>query len=134
MMIFFIYVYNFLKYRQLFPLIRSKYSEVVFDYTLSKKIPINTRVVIYGCGPYGAVAFIDLFKTNKIIAIVDKNIKVFPIITPDKISNLKFDYILVSVMNFEVQKEVECYLERLGVPKSKIVFVLYDEHIDVYKR
>lgn len=130
----FICIHNLFKYKRIFSLIKSKYEDVYYEYKFSKNIPVKSDIVIYGLGPYGAISFVDLYKTNKVVAIVDANIKNYPIISPNNIIKLKFDYIIITIMNFATRKEVTSFLVSIGVPYSKIVFVQYDEYIGTFKK
>lgn len=101
-------------------------------YELSRDIPVNSRVSIYGFGPYGRAVLCDLFFFSKIIGIFDKqhckNLK--KILSPDEVTKYKFDFIIITVMNESSRLSVVNFLSKNNISSDKFVFVNYKKDID----
>ncbi|WP_202107736.1 hypothetical protein [Succinivibrio dextrinosolvens] len=121
---------NFFKYFSLY--VSSKdfnNKKLIKKYELSRDIPINSKVCIYGFGPYGRAVLCDMFFFSKIVGIFDmvysKNLN--KILSPDKVTNCNFDFIIITVMNENGRRGVVNFLTNNKVSTDKIVFVNYKE-------
>jgi len=126
----FSFIHNYKKYGLLF--FKIYFCGIFFHkkkIIYSKKIEKNKKISIYGFGPYGEKAFIYFFPRNDIVNIYDKKFYLKPLsVSPiyDICNDIEFfDYIIVTVMNYEMRKAVENFLKNRGVPERKIVYVNY---------
>lgn len=93
-----------------------------------EKIPIGSRVVLYGAGKVGK----EYWKQNiqyhfcDIILWVDRNYERmqcdYRIEAPMRVKEFDFDYIIIAIRNYVAAKEVAVYLNELGIPEKKIVW------------
>ncbi len=116
----------------LFPAIESVYgiklgeSVYLFPYELVKA---NSQIVIYGAGKVGKAYMTNLVKTNyaKVIAWVDKAYDNFSnlreqVQSPEVLSGLFFDYIVIAIEKENTVLEIEKDLISMGVSKNKIIW------------
>lgn len=99
------------------------------DFFPIDKIENHSKILLYGAGHNGRYLFEINEKISwcEILAIVDKNARnvdgyPIPVITPEEISSYEdYDYILISIFNYEVRLQIVKNLVELGVPHKKIV-------------
>jgi len=103
---------------------QSSISEYVFPYHLFHQ---NSRVLLYGAGKIGK-SFYTAGKRDEyvdIVGIADKRANelcrnTFPVISPENLTILDFDYILICVENYKTAEEIENQLIETGLNRSKI--------------
>ncbi len=94
----------------------------------------NDKIILYGAGQCGINMenYIRNTEDNNLVCWVDKNYellqKFYNVENPEKILNLEFDYIVISIMTEQAVNSVKKDLEILGVPNEKILWVR-DEYI-----
>lgn len=96
---------------------------------LSQKLERNKKVIIYGFGPYGEEYFIKLFNKCHILGVFDINYKQkgFQVRSPEFISDVMFDYVVITVMDeYAKQSLVDLFLKK-GIALDKIIFVEYED-------
>lgn len=81
------------------------------------KVKKNARIVIYGAGEMGQDYYEQVIQSDycKIVAIVDKNYHRYThlgyeVVSPEKLSELEYDFIVIAIKNIEIQNEVKRYL------------------------
>lgn len=93
------------------------------------------RVIIWGCGDFGKQILQNLIQWDDmdIVAYTDSNenlwgrkCKMFPIISPNEISNIEFDLILIAVSSLKFSNEIKKKLSALGIEQNKVVDVFSD--------
>ena len=85
----------------------------------------GSKIVIYGAGKNG-IRWMEKLKSTKyckVIAWVDKYITNKEIKPLEELNSISFDYILISVMNPKVQKEIRKELEERGIERAKILIL-----------
>ncbi len=94
-----------------------------------KHIEKGSRVVIYGAGKVGISYSESLIKSGyaRLQGWVDKNYETLTtkkhiIEPPDILQNRETDYIVIAIKNKEVASEIQEFLGKLGIAKSKIVW------------
>ena len=126
-----VFIRNFIKYNFFYLETKylSDYNDLIDETLLSRVIPPNSKVAIYGFGPYGKAYFVDIFSDSLISAIFDKNNKSNErlISDPNQIDmNLvSFDYIVVSVMSEKARIDILNFLYQKNISDEKIVLVNY---------
>ncbi len=92
------------------------------------RIPRNCRLIIYGAGEVGQDYRRQLVQTEYCskVYMVDRNYKRymeedFLVENPENIKNLKFDYIIISILDKDTQKKVRNWLHSTGIEDNKIV-------------
>ena len=98
----------------------------VFPY---EKVPMKSRVIIYGAGSVGTDYVRQLLHTKycKELYVVDKNYLncrnaySYTVQSPEVITEIEFDYIVISILNEKIQKEIRQMLNSMGVEDKKIV-------------
>lgn len=104
------------------------------------KIPDGSKVVLYGFGKMGKNVYQHLSKSGrlKVVAILDTKADNFlniwetvQIFKPWKISELKYDYILITVENRNIVDDLERALCQYGVEKQRIFWVGSSSDIDL---
>ncbi|SCZ76077.1 nucleoside-diphosphate sugar epimerase/dehydratase [Pseudobutyrivibrio xylanivorans] len=88
----------------------------------------NSKIAIYGAGENGQNYFKQFRELGyKIVAWFDSDSNRicsrlgFPILNPDKIGEVEFDYIVISILDEDVCKQVETIIENKGIEKSRII-------------
>lgn len=105
------------------------------------KIPKGSDIILYGCGKNGKECYQRIIKTNycNLVSWVDQDSSIgfykgVKIDNPDIIVYTKFDYVLISVANPVVIKEIRIKLIDLGIDTNKIIDVnrddIYQDNID----
>ena len=109
----------------LFPNIELGYILYVPPYEI---IPQNSRLIVYGAGRVGK-SMVKCLKSSgyaDIIAWVDANkrdsIYSIEVSSPEVISRLVYDYILIAVSIEDFVDQIRKELELIGVPKEKILW------------
>lgn len=91
------------------------------------KIPEKSRVILYGAGVNGRKYFRQLNDKYELAAWCDKAYKEIQmvenirIVSPAEALDDKYDYVLVSALNQDVQKEIEDWLLSQNVDANKII-------------
>ena len=95
------------------------------------KIPRRSRVAIYGAGVFGKTWMFQLHATNycELICFIDKNIElveysnvpVYPIETAIQLHN--FDYVAISILDEEINRNVAKMLFELGMHQEHVIYV-----------
>ncbi len=100
------------------------------------RLPDITKknIVVYGAGNVGKQVIFELEKRNEIVAWVDKryeNLKAprcKRIISPEEITKLSYDYIIIAAIKKELVPEIVWELEsEYRVDRDKILFIVKDE-------
>lgn len=99
----------------------------VFPYDL---IPKGRRVVLYGAGVIGQAYREQLLKTEycREVCLVDKNYEQYreeglPVEPPEILKEIKFDYVVISILDREIQRKVQQWMVSSGVRRETIVCV-----------
>lgn len=94
-----------------------------------RKVPVDSRVVLYGAGHVGRVYRhqIRLSQYCRLAAWTDaaysrEELKRLGVISPDAIRSLNYDLIVVAIENTEIVNAVKDRLMEMGIPEEKIVF------------
>ena len=107
---------------------------------------MKERVVIFGLGKLFGYSYNRLAKKYDIVALVDNSIKVLEgheqekIYTPDELTAVEYDRVIVTVYDLRVFEEMKKQLIRCGVEASKISMFEADnsegekEVLDDYKK
>lgn len=94
------------------------------------------RVVIYGAGVYGKLTYdyLKKYKNIEIIGWLDRNYNKIPkyeypipILNPEVINNLDFEYIIVSVVTERFITEIYNFINQHGIINEKIIFIDINE-------
>lgn len=92
------------------------------------KIPKNSKIVLYGAGYIGKTYAYQVKQINycNIVAWVDKEaekkeMKELGVLIPEVIKKVDYDYILISIENAEVVRQIIQYLTDMGVCEKKII-------------
>lgn len=95
--------------------------------------PINSKIAIYGGGVIGR-CFYRAFRENKYYQLAGWFDKAFrelseflPILSPDKIRDINFDYIIIAIENREVALEVKEELKS-EICAEKIIWYQYEKY------
>lgn len=95
-----------------------------------EKIPIHSRIIIYGAGTLGQEYLRQMLLTQycEVVAMVDKNygqypLMIVPIIPPEQIHGLLFDYAVIAIRMEASFNEIKRVLERESVDEQRIVCV-----------
>lgn len=85
-------------------------------------IPKGSRIILYGAGKNGKKwkAVLDKTPYCKVVAWVDKNADGKVIKNPDSILGNVYDYVLITVINKDYQKEISEELADRRIPNQKI--------------
>lgn len=89
----------------------------------------NSRIILYGAGGVGRVMehYIQSVKDCKLVCWVDQHYASIKgevaIYDPKRITELNFDYIIISIMKVHPVNEVKRYLDELGVASEKILWI-----------
>lgn len=101
-----------------------------------EKIPLHSRIIIYGAGTLGQDYLRQMQLTHycEVVAVADKNYHkyppmIVPVISPDKIHKFEFDYVVIALRMAAALNEVKRVLEGEGVADQKIVCILEREGI-----
>lgn len=87
----------------------------------------NSRIVLYGAGNNGRKFFKQICTRFKLVAWCDKAYMEMPvvenvqIISPLKALEFQFDYIVISVLDFKLQKEIIDWLVQQKISIDKII-------------
>lgn len=94
-----------------------------------KKVPVNSKIVIYGGGAIGHL-YVEQLKATEycdVIAVLDKNADKIEdlgdlVMIPEKIQQISdYDYVVISLEDKKRILEIRNMLDILEVPKSKII-------------
>ncbi len=91
---------------------------------------IKGRIVIYGAGKLGTQIY-SYFVSDSKCQIVGWSDKMFeeyrrkglPVISPTQINKLRFDYLIIAIVDQNVCFEIEKYLLSMGICSDKIRFI-----------
>ena len=86
-----------------------------------------SKIIIFGAGVMGKRYASDPFIKNDIIAFVDNNKDLWntvyydkPVISPDKLEDLEYDYIIIAIKNQQIVSDIRKQLISAGINESKI--------------
>jgi len=89
----------------------------------------NARIVLYGAGAVGRSFYYQICNDREsiLVAWCDKNFMKYSgfdqeIISPDEISKLIFDFIIVAVQDVKLYEKIAEDLEKMGIEKRKILW------------
>lgn len=95
-----------------------------------EKLLKGSRIIIYGAGDLGRDYYQQMVITAycEVVAFIDKNANkygqtVVPVYTPEKISSLKFDYVVVALRMKSAYSEIKGILLSNGVSEDKIIAI-----------
>lgn len=101
-------------------------NEDVFPYW---KVDRKNRIILYGAGELGREYFRQnqMYQFCSIVMWADRNYaKLQPgsmdIVSPDRIGNIEFDYLLIAVKSMELAMEIKRSFIKKGVPGDKIIW------------
>lgn len=117
---------NVFKYLSLYVLTKVVYSnDKIKQFVFSKEFDLDSKICIYGFGPYGRSIFRKLFYYSDIAGIFDLSLNKFyrNILSPDDVCECTFDYIIVTVMNEDGKARVLRFLLENNVPAEKIITI-----------
>lgn len=104
----------------------SYYASHVFPSQFFKK---TDKVVLYGAGKVGIDFFIQNLMNHycSIVSWADAGYasKGFPVISPERISAVEFDYILIAVINEGMANEIRTTLIKQGIAARKLIWAPY---------
>ena len=94
-------------------------NEYLFGYGY---IPKNSKIVLYGAGSFGRHIYKYLTEHTdiNIVAWVDQNGDNDLIMTPDILTKITFDKILIGVLLFEIVTKIKGYLLDLGISEEMV--------------
>lgn len=88
----------------------------------------GSRVVLYGMGKVGSAFYAQNQLTNycRILFCADRNYREFTdspvtVLAPETLKNDIFDFVVIAIENENIRKQIQEYVEKLGVPPEKIV-------------
>lgn len=87
----------------------------------------HKKIVIYGAGNWGKMAYKVYSETCNIVAWVDQNNKILPNIycmtieSPEKILEMDFDYVVIAVGNDSIKKEILNNLKLMKIDDKNII-------------
>lgn len=87
-------------------------------------LPEKTKLVIYGAGEVGQAVYIQCKNNYDIVGWVDskrRSVSGISVHSVSKISDLKFDYIILAAVDESTRKSMSDELHRLGVSDDKII-------------
>lgn len=93
------------------------------------KININDKIILYGAGQCGINLqnYIKNKRESNLVCWVDKNYEFlsqyYNVENPNLISELEYDYVIISVMSEQVVEEIKKDLEKLQIDKNKIKWI-----------
>lgn len=103
-------------------------------YFPEEQYPQDTRFVIYGYGKVGRdfARQLNNSKHSELVAVIDEKWEElkgeeFPIVGIDSIGKLTYDYIIVSVRNIEVARQIMSDIQKLGVEGERIICPVMEE-------
>lgn len=95
-----------------------------------EKIPAHSNILIYGAGTLGQDYYTQLSITHycEVVGFVDKNYQKYdncrvPVYSPDMISTLKFDYVVIALRMAAAFNEIKRILVDAGVSEDRIIAV-----------
>lgn len=101
-------------------------SGYVFPFSELEK---GSRVILYGAGKVGKRYYQQIYRQNQlqIVLWVDKNWRDYdesswPVVSPERIKKLRYDYVVVAVKKEMLAKEIKRELVGIGVPENRILW------------
>lgn len=95
-----------------------------------EKIPIHSRIVIYGAGTLGQEYLRQMLLTQycEVVAMVDKNYNQYPpmsvpVVSPETIHSLSFDYAVIAIRMEASFNEIKRILKRESVDEDRIICI-----------
>ncbi len=96
------------------------------------EITTEEKIVLYGAGAAGVFMenYVRNARENTLVCWVDKQYeelqKTYKVADPRKIKEVKFDYIIISVLREGTARSIKEELVEMGVPKEKILWIRQD--------
>lgn len=101
-----------------------------------ERVPVHSRIIIYGAGTLGQDYLRQMQMTGycEVIAMADKNYSqyppmIVPVISPERIHECSFDYVVVALRMAAAFSEVGRVLKRELVDEDKIVCIFERQEI-----
>ena len=89
-----------------------------------------SNVILYGAGQFGITMYKYIVKTGfcKLVSWVDKNAgqrdkRQLPVIRPDNLNQIECDYILITILNEEIAREIYDSLIEKQIDGNKIIWI-----------
>lgn len=99
-----------------------------------EKVPVHSKILIYGAGTLGQdyLKQIQLTQYCEVVAVADKNYTqyppmIVPVISPERIHEFSFDYVVVALRMSAALNEVKRVLDKEGVAKENIICIFERE-------
>lgn len=92
-------------------------------------IQIGTRAVIYGAGAAGIVMenYVRNIQENALVCWVDRKYKdlqkAYKVYAPQKMKEVEFDYVIVSILKADAVKSARDEIKRMGIAEDKILWI-----------
>lgn len=93
------------------------------------RLPYQSEVVIYGAGDVGQDFYRQLSESRycKVIGWVDQNYKRYEqlplqVSAPEKLLELKYDVVIIAVMDKHVAEIIKCQLSEMGISDKKLIW------------
>ncbi|MBD5550026.1 MAG: glycosyltransferase [Lachnospiraceae bacterium] len=89
----------------------------------------NGKVIIYGAGNIGKIAYLELAEKNEIAAWVDKLYRQLPamfcekVTSPEEIQKLDYDYIILAVKKETLRQEITEELKNYCIAEEKLLYI-----------
>ncbi|GBU25057.1 glucosyltransferase [Fibrobacteria bacterium R8-3-H12] len=94
--------------------------------SLYEKIPLNSRIILYGAGNMGNDFYYKVISKNfcEVVLWLDKRADGILVKKPETIANLNIDYdfVLIAIENEAIVLEVKTFLMNCRVPENKILY------------
>ncbi|HBI61549.1 MAG TPA: hypothetical protein DDY31_10120 [Lachnospiraceae bacterium] len=101
-----------------------------------ERVPVHSRIIIYGAGTLGQDYLRQMQMTGycEVIAMADRNHSqyppmIVPVIPPERIHELSFDYVVVALRMAAAFSEVERVLKRELVDEDRIICIFERQEI-----
>lgn len=94
-----------------------------------EKLPINSRIVIYGAGSVGSDYYSYAYYSNKYVIAgwVDKKADTYknmkrPVDNVESLRKVEFDYVIIGILDEKVAVEIKNELLKEGIVEEKIIW------------
>lgn len=102
-----------------------------------KKYSAGTRIVLYGAGKVGRIFYRQIIKEQEYFVVlwIDRQYvkfieKGYPVSSPDRMSDIEYDKILIAVLNEKVYQSIKNDLIEMEVDEQKIDWISRKELIE----